>query len=85
MYHLEKHGEFVHYTVALEVLPYTQLCEVVIKTNKPLMPLFSCLQLMLFSEHVKCLEFVSMKSNPQTNNGHYDVICVLLKITALLH
>ncbi len=85
IYHLEKHGEFVHYTVALEVLPYTQLCEVVNKTNKPLMPLFSCLQLMLFSEHVKCLEFVSMKSNPQTNNGHYDVICVLLKITALLH
>ncbi len=67
------------------MLPYAQLCEVVNKTIKLLMLSFSCLPLMLFSEHVTCLEFVSMTSNTQTNNGHYDVICVLLKITALLY
>ncbi len=55
-------------------LPYTQLCEVVNKTIKLLMLLFSCLPLMLFLSMSRVSEFVSMTSNTQTNNGHYDVI-----------
>lgn len=79
IYHLVKHGAFARSNaVALQhTLYFVKLLIKPINYND----LFSCLPLMLFSEH----EFVSMQSKLQPSNGHYDVICVLLKITALLY